>query len=72
MVLRQELRLALAGSAVGIVGALIASHWMAALLYGVRPTNPLTFAGVALPLPGVALLATFPHGARCASIRWPR
>jgi ABC-type lipoprotein release transport system permease subunit len=32
---------------------------MAALLYGVRPTNPLTFAGVALPLPGVALLACY-------------
>jgi predicted permease len=59
MVLRQGLRLALAGAAVGLVCALIVSHLMAELLYGVRPTDPLTFAGVALLLVGVALLACY-------------
>jgi putative ABC transport system permease protein len=59
MVLRQGLRLALAGAAVGLVCALIVSHLMAGLLYGVRPTDPLTFVGVALLLIGVALLACY-------------
>jgi predicted permease len=59
MVLRQGLGLALAGAAVGLVCALVVSHLMAGLLYGVRPTDPLTFAGVALLLIGVALLACY-------------
>jgi predicted permease len=59
MVLRQGLLLALAGAAVGLVGALIVSHFMAGLLYGVKPTDPLTFAAVALLLIGVALLACY-------------
>ena len=59
MVLRQGLGLAIAGAAVGFVCALIVSHLMAGLLYGVRPTDPVTFAGVALLLIGVALLACY-------------
>jgi ABC-type antimicrobial peptide transport system permease subunit len=59
MVLRQGLGLAIAGAAVGLICALIVSHLMAGLLYGVRPTDPLTFAGVALLLIGVALLACY-------------
>ncbi|HXL23736.1 MAG TPA: ABC transporter permease [Candidatus Dormibacteraeota bacterium] len=59
IVLRQGLRLALAGAAIGLAAALIVSHLMAGLLYGVRPTDPLTFVGVALLLIGVALLACY-------------
>ncbi|MGB6823377.1 MAG: ADOP family duplicated permease, partial [Candidatus Acidiferrales bacterium] len=59
MVLRQGLSLAIAGAAVGLVGALIVSHLMAGLLYGVRPTDLLTFAGVAVLLISVALLACY-------------
>ena len=59
MLLRQGLGLAIAGAAVGFVGALIVSHLMTGLLYGVRPTDPLTFAGVAFLLIGVALLACY-------------
>jgi predicted permease len=59
MVLRQGLGLAIAGAAVGLACALIVSHLMAGLLYGVRATDPLTFAGVALLLIGVALLACY-------------
>jgi predicted permease len=59
MVLRQGLGLAVAGAAVGLACALIVSHLMAGLLYGVRPTDPLTFAVVALVLIGVALLACY-------------
>jgi putative ABC transport system permease protein len=59
MVLRQGLGLAIAGATVGLVGALIVSHLMAGLLYGVRPTDPLTFAIVAVLLIAVALLACY-------------
>jgi predicted permease len=59
MVLRQGLGLAIAGAAVGVVGAVVVSHLMAGLLYGVRPTDPLTFAGVAILLIAVALLACY-------------
>jgi putative ABC transport system permease protein len=59
MVVRQGLGLAIAGAAVGLVCALIVSHLMAGLLYGVRPSDPLTFGGVALLLIGVALVACY-------------
>ncbi len=59
MLLRQGLRLAIAGAALGLVGAVIVSHLMAGLLYGVRPTDPLTFAGVGFLFLGVALLACY-------------
>ena len=59
MVLREGMRLALVGAAVGLVVALIASHWMAGQLYGVRPTDPLAYLAVAALLIVVALLACF-------------
>ena len=59
MVLRQGLKLAIAGAATGLVGALIVSRLMGGLLYGVKPTDPVTFAGVAALLLVVALLACY-------------
>ncbi len=59
MILRQGLWLAVTGAAVGLVGAVVVSHLMAGLLYGVTPTDPLTFAGVALLLIIVALFACY-------------
>ena len=59
MVLSQGLALALAGAAVGLVGALIVSHLMAGLLYGVSPSDPLTFISLTLVLVIVALAACY-------------
>src|SRR5258708_10594773 len=59
MILRQGLALAVAGAALGLVGALIVSHLMAGLLFGVSPTDPLTFVGVTLVLTVVALAASY-------------
>jgi predicted permease len=59
MVLRQGLGLAVAGAGLGLVGSVIVSHLMAGLLYGVMPTDPLTFVGVTLVLTGVALAACY-------------
>jgi putative ABC transport system permease protein len=59
IVVGQGFALAIAGAAGGLVGALIVSHLMAGLLYGVKPTDPLTFAGVAVLLIVVALIASY-------------
>jgi ABC-type antimicrobial peptide transport system permease subunit len=59
MILRQGLELATNGAVVGLVGALIVSRLMTGLLYGVSPTDPLTFIGVTLVLTAVALAASY-------------
>jgi putative ABC transport system permease protein len=59
MVLRQGLRLAVAGAAVGLVAALIVARSMGGLLYGVRPSDPVTFAAVAILMIGVGAMACY-------------
>jgi len=59
MVLRQGLTLAAAGAGVGLVGALVVSHLMAGLLYGVSPYDLSTFAGVNAVLTAVAIAASY-------------
>lgn len=68
MVLRQGLRLTLAGLAVGMVVAFVLSRVISSLLYGVSPTDPLTFVGVSLFLAGVALIACYIPARRAAKI----
>jgi len=58
MVVRQGMAQALAGTAAGVAGALLLSRLMAGMLYGVRPTDPVTFAGVGIVLGLAALAAT--------------
>jgi putative ABC transport system permease protein len=67
-ILRQGLGLAIVGAAVGLVGALVVSHLMAGQLFGVKPTDPLTFGGVALLLLGVALLASYIPALRATKV----
>jgi putative ABC transport system permease protein len=57
LVLRQGLALSILGVAVGISVALAGTRVLRGLLYGVAPTDPATFAAVALLLVGVALTA---------------
>jgi putative ABC transport system permease protein len=57
MVLRQGLAAVMAGIVIGIVAALALTRLMASLLYGVTPTDALTFASVALILTAVAIFA---------------
>lgn len=59
MVLRQGLSLAAAGAGAGLIGALIVTHLMAGLLYGVSPNDLTTFAGVTFVLTAVALAASY-------------
>jgi putative ABC transport system permease protein len=59
MILRRGLGLAAAGAVLGVGCALIVSHLMAGLLYGVSPTDLPTFAGVTLALTATALAASY-------------
>jgi len=66
MIIGEGLRPALAGVAIGILSALKLTHILSSLLYGVTPTDPLTFAAVSLILTGVALLACYIPARRAA------
>jgi predicted permease len=57
LVLRQGARLTLAGVAIGLAGAFIASRFLSTMLYGVNPHDLLTFVAVPAALGAVALLA---------------
>jgi predicted permease len=59
MVLRQGLGLAAAGAVLGVAGALIVSHLMAGLLFGVSPYDLSTFVGVTAVLTAVAVAASY-------------
>ncbi len=57
MVLGQGLRLAFVGVAVGLAASYWLTRLLRDLLFGVRPTDPVTFIGVSVVLLGVALAA---------------
>jgi putative ABC transport system permease protein len=68
LVIRQGVCLSVAGSIAGLGGALLLSRLMAGLLYGVHPTDPVTFAGVAVGLGAVAMLACYVPARRAMHI----
>jgi hypothetical protein len=68
LVLRQALLTALAGVSAGMVGSLLLSRLMRSLLFEISPTDPLTFAAVALVSLAVAALAAYVPARRAASI----
>src|SRR5262245_18781082 len=59
LVVKQGLRLTLIGTVIGLALAVAATRLIAGLLFGVTATDPATFAGVALLLIFVALLACY-------------
>jgi predicted permease len=67
-VLSQALSLVLAGIALGLVGALALTRFIASLLFGVKPTDPVTFAAVCLILTAVAVLASYLPARRAAKV----
>jgi predicted permease len=56
------------GIAIGIAGALALTRFLSSLLYGVKPTDPLTFIAVILILTAVALLACYIPARRAAKV----
>jgi ABC-type antimicrobial peptide transport system permease subunit len=68
MVVRQGLRLAGVGVALGIVVALLATRLMTTLLFGVSSHDPLTFVATAVLLLLVAVVASFIPAWRASSL----
>jgi putative ABC transport system permease protein len=58
LVLSQGVWLAGLGIAAGVAGALLATRLLASLLFGVRPTDAVTFAATATGLAAVAAVAS--------------
>ena len=57
LVVQQGMKMTLIGLSLGLVGAFLMSRVLIGMLYGVSPTDPLTFTGVSIVLLTVALLA---------------
>ncbi len=68
MLIRQGMAVTAIGVCVGFVGAAAVSHLMAGTLYGVKPTDPVTFLGVAGVLALVALVACYIPARRAVRI----
>jgi putative ABC transport system permease protein len=64
----QGARLALAGVCLGLAGSLVLTRLMGSLLFGVTPTDPMTFLVTALALPAVAVLASFVPARRATRV----
>ena len=59
LILRQGMGLTLAGLLIGLFGAVATASLLGNFLFGVKPTDPASFAAVALLLAGVAALACY-------------
>jgi putative ABC transport system permease protein len=68
MVLKQGMILVLTGVAIGLAASWLLTGLMSRLLYQVKPTDPLTFAVIALLLIGVAMLACYLPARRAAKV----
>jgi putative ABC transport system permease protein len=68
LVLGQGARLTLLGVALGTVAALALTRVVASLLYGITPTDPLTFLAVPTALAAVAVLASYAPARRAMKV----
>ena len=68
LVLRQGMSLVAIGLAIGIAGALALTRYLESQLFGVKPTDPVTFTLVAVVLATVALVATLVPALRATRV----
>jgi predicted permease len=66
--MRSGARMGIIGLALGMAGAFAVARVMAGLLYGVSPSDPMTFIGVPLVLAGVVGIATWLPARRAARL----
>jgi ABC-type antimicrobial peptide transport system permease subunit len=59
LMLGEGMKMAIVGVGIGVCAALGLTHLMVKMLFGVSATDPVTFAGVAVVLSGVALAACY-------------
>jgi putative ABC transport system permease protein len=68
MILGQGMFLTVIGLVIGLLGAFGLTRLMGAMLFAIKPTDPLTFTAVALLLAGVALIACYVPGRRATKV----
>jgi predicted permease len=68
MVIVQGLRPAILGMVIGVAGALALARVLSSLIFGIRATDPATFAAVALLLGAVAVVACLVPARRAAAV----
>lgn len=68
LVLGKGLRLAAFGVGTGLAGAFALTRFLSSLLFGVQPTDPIVFGGVALLLGVIALLASYIPARRATKV----
>ncbi len=68
LVLRSSMITVLAGVGIGLAGTLALTRAIRSLLFGVKATDPLTFAAVAVILTAVALLASYLPARRATKV----
>jgi putative ABC transport system permease protein len=68
MVVGGGAKLAALGIVIGAAGALGLTQFIRSFLYGVSPSDPLTFAGISLILGSVALLASYVPARRAMKV----
>jgi ABC-type antimicrobial peptide transport system permease subunit len=68
LILKQGLQLALIGIGLGLLAAFALTRLMESLLFGVRPTDAMTFGLIALALLLVALLACWIPARRATKV----
>src|ERR1700752_75220 len=68
MILGHGMKLALIGVVIGLIGAFGLTRLMASMLFGVAPTDAVTFGSIAVLLIGVALFACYLPGRRATKV----
>ena len=68
LVVRQGLRSVLIGTGIGVAGSLAITRFLSTMLFGVKPTDPVTFAIVSLVLLVVAWLACYIPARRATKV----
>jgi putative ABC transport system permease protein len=68
LVLKDGVKLTLIGVGLGLAAAFALTRWLESLLFGVRPTDALTFGAIAVVLISVALLACWAPARRATKV----